>query len=467
MKFLSEDFLLDNKMARTLYHDFAEEMPIIDYHCHLEPQEIYENKKWESLTQVWLGGDHYKWRLLRAMGVSEELITGKGDDYEKFLAFAETLEHAYGNPIYEWTHLELKRYFGIDKLITRESAKEIWNQCNELLQSEDFTPRALIKKSKVQVVVTTDDPTSELEYHKKLASEEKNFKVLPGLRPDFLIEITNGQFEQYLSKLSQVVNKEIDSFDDIILALENRFDYFDHMGGRLSDYSLSTYYYDRAEKSVLDEIVKKARANQVVTEKEYNQYITELMLEIMRLNKKYNWTMQLHLNVNRSINGPALKNIGANTGFDTIGTQANISEQMTKLFSAAQDINVLPKMILYSLNPNDQIELATMIGCFQGGQVQKMQIGAGWWFNDTAEGMYKQLETFASQSLLSNFVGMLTDSRSFLSYPRHEYFRRVLCNFIGHLSESGRVPEDEKLLGKLVQNVAYNNVQNYFRFFED
>ncbi|USI66524.1 MULTISPECIES: glucuronate isomerase [Lactococcus] len=467
MKFLSEDFLLESEMARTLFHNYAEDMPIIDYHCHLEPQEIYENKKWENLTQVWLGGDHYKWRLLRAMGISEELITGNGEDYEKFFAFAETLEHAYGNPIHEWTHLELKRYFGIDKLITRETAKEIWDQCNEILQLRDFTPRMLIKNSRVQVVVTTDDPTSSLKYHKMLAEEETDFKVLPGLRPDFLIEITNGHFDQYLKELSEVVEQEVISFDDIVLALEKRFEYFAQMGGRLSDHSLSTYYYARADKSTLDKIIIKARENQHVTTEEFNQYITELMLAIMSLNKKFNWTMQLHLNVNRSINGPALKSIGVNSGFDTVGTQANISEELTKLFSAAADLDVLPKMILYSLNPNDQIELATMIGCFQGEQVQKMQIGAGWWFNDTAEGMYKQLETFASQSLLSNFVGMLTDSRSFLSYPRHEYFRRVLCNFIGNLSEAGRVPDDEKLLGKLVQNIAYNNACHYFRFFED
>lgn len=467
MKFLSDDFLLENEMAKTLFHHYAKDMPIIDYHCHLEPQEIYENKKYENLTQIWLGGDHYKWRLLRANGVPERLITGDASDYDKFLAFAETLEKSFGNPIYEWTHLELKRFFNIDKLISRATADEIWEEANAKLATDAFTPRNLIKNSKVKVLVTTDDPASDLPYHNLLSAEEKDFKVLPGLRPDHLITMRDGTFADYLTQLSAAAKIEITDFDSLIEALSARFAYFHEMGGRLSDHSLSTYYFVNSDRATIDQIIQKAIKNESVSDLEYHQYITALMLEIMKLNQKYGWTLQLHVNVNRSINPIALQEIGENTGFDTIGTQANISEELTKLFTAAAHLGTVPKTILYSLNPNDWMELATMMGCFQGTGVQQLQLGAGWWFNDTAEGMTRQLQTFASQSLLPNFVGMLTDSRSFLSYPRHEYFRRVLCNFIGSLSEAGRVPDSEVLLGKMVKDISYTNAHDYFGFFEN
>lgn len=459
--------MLSNEIAQDIFHGYAENMPIIDYHCHLDPQEIYENKKYANLTQIWLDGDHYKWRLLRANGVPERLITGDDDDYEKFLAFAEVLEKSFGNPVYEWTHLELKRYFHIDTLISRDTAKEIWDEANELLATDNFTPRTLIKNSKVEVLCTTDDPISELPYHKLLLEEERNFRVLPTLRPDQLFTITNGHFAEYLEELSKFSNVAISSFDDIISALHQRFEFFNQMGGRLSDHSLSTYYYAITDKAALDEIVNKVKENEELTDLEYNQYITALLLEIMKLNKEFGWTMQLHVNVNRSINTTALHTIGADTGFDSVGTQADISNELTKLFSKAAENSIIPKTVLYSLNSNDWVELATMIGCFQGDGVQYLQLGAGWWFNDSFEGMNHQLEIFASQSLLSNFVGMLTDSRSFLSYTRHEYFRRVLCNFIGSLSEMGRVPENKVLLGKMVQDISYNNAHDYFGFFED
>lgn len=468
MKFLSEDFLLENEMAKTLFHQFAEKMPIIDYHCHLEAQEIYENKKYKNLTQIWLGGDHYKWRLMRANGVPERLITGDGADFDKFLAFAETLEKSLGNPIYEWTHLELRRFFHIDQLLTRATAKMIWKEANEQLAAEAFRPRNLIKNSHVKAVCTTDDPVSNLNFHQLLAQEEQEFKVLPALRPDQLIEIRNGNFAAYLTKLSAISEVEITDFDSLIKALEQRFVFFEKLGGRLSDHSLSTYYFVQADRDSLDKIVQKAAANLVLTDLEYYQYLTALLLEIMKLNKKFDWTMQLHVNVNRSINPSALREIGENTGFDSVGTQPDMVGELTKLFGAAAAQEIVPKTLLYSLNPNDWLELATMMGCFQGGkQVQRLQLGAGWWFNDTAEGMERQLQTFASQSLLANFVGMLTDSRSFLSYPRHEYFRRVLCNFIGKWAETGRVPEDALLLGKLVQDISYNNAHDYFGFFEN
>lgn len=464
MKFISEDFLLGNQMSKTLFHGYAENMPIIDYHCHLDPREIYENKKYDNLTQIWLGGDHYKWRLLRANGVDEALITGDATDYDKFLAFAETIEKAFGNPIYEWTHLELKRFFKIDKLISRATAKEIWDEANQLLKTDAFKPRSLIRDANVKVVVTTDDPISDLSYHKKLAKEEQNFKVLPGLRPDQLLSIEKPSFSDYVTQLSSASGIKITGFDAIITALKTRMSFFNDMGGRLSDHSLSTYYYASASKATLDKIVIKSIKNEALTALEYNQYVTAFILASMQLNQEFGWTLQLHLNVNRSINPKGLLEVGADSGFDTVGTQPNISEEMTKLFTEAATRGVIPKTILYSLNANDWQELATMIGCFQGDCVQKLQLGAGWWFNDTAEGMHQQLQTFASQSLLHNFVGMLTDSRSFLSYPRHEYFRRVLCDFIGQLSELGRVPEDEALLGEMIQDISYNNACTYFGF---
>ncbi|QIL51179.1 glucuronate isomerase [Weissella coleopterorum] len=466
MELLDQDFLLENDAAKTIFHNYIENLPIIDFHCHLSPQEIYEDQKYENITQAWLGGDHYKWRLMRANGVPEKLITGDGDDFDKFDAFATTLESAFGNPIYEWTHLELKRFFGVDLEITHDNAQQIWDQVNAKLQSDAFSPRALIRNSKVELVATTDDPASDLKYHQLLAEEESEFKVLPALRPDNLTNINAKGFGVYLDKLSRVVGFEIKTFDDIIQALKARYNFFDSIGGRISDHSLSTYHFKMATNEELNKIVLKSINNEEVADEEVDQYLTMLLLELMVMNRDHNWTMQMHVNVNRSINVPMFEKLGPDTGFDSMGTQSDMVQELTKLYHQASKDDRIPKTIFYSLNQNDWMQLATMMGSFQSRGVQQLQLGAGWWFNDTADGMDRQLEVFASQSLLSHFVGMLTDSRSFLSYTRHEYFRRVLANYLGKLSEQGRVPKDMDRLGEMAKKISYKNAQKYFGFYD-
>ncbi|WEV36957.1 glucuronate isomerase [Lactobacillus sp. ESL0677] len=470
MSLLNQDFLLENDTAKTLFHDYAAKMPIIDFHCHLNPEEIYENKNYTNITRIWLNeghyGDHYKWRLMRANGVDEKYITGDGDEYKKFVEWAKTIEKSYGNPLYEWTHLELRRFFHIDEEFTQESAPRIWQKANELLQTEDFKPRNLIKNSNVKVVCTTDDPASDLKYHKLLKKEEQQngFKTLPAMRPDKLIQIDRDGYGEYLEELGKISGVTINSFDDIVKALHQRFEFFSEMGGRLSDHSLLTYHFKEATKDELDQIVKKGIENKPLSQTEIDQYLTMLLEKLMALNNEFDWTMQFHINSNRDLNRPMFDQLGPDTGYDAVGTQPDIVTHITKLYTTMQSENQVPRTIFYSLNNNDWMELATMMGCFQGGMVQKLQLGAGWWFNDTAEGIENQLRIFAQESLLPNFVGMLTDSRSFLSYPRHEYFRRVLCNFYGKLAEQGRVPDDTKKLGKIVQDISYNNAKNYFNF---
>lgn len=470
MSLLNKDFLLENNLAKTLFHDYAQKMPIIDFHCHLNPEEIYENKNYPNITRIWLNegtyGDHYKWRLMRANGVDEKYITGDGDEYQKFVEWAKTIEKSYGNPLYEWTHLELRRFFKIDDELTEESAPKIWQEANRLLQTEQFKPRNLIKNSNVKVVCTTDDPASELKYHKLLKKEEKQngFKTLPAMRPDKLIQIDRGEYGEYLETLSKVSSVKINKFSDIVAALHQRFEFFTQMGGRLSDHSLVKFHFNEASEEKLDEIVQKGINNAPLKQEEIDQYLTMLLERLMELNNEFDWTMQFHINSNRDLNHPMFEKIGPDTGYDAVGTQPDIVAHFTKLFTKMQDTDQIPRTIFYSLNNNDWMELATMMGCFQGGTKQKLQLGAGWWFNDTAEGIENQLRTFAQQSLLPNFVGMLTDSRSFLSYPRHEYFRRVLCNFYGKLAEQGRVPDNPEKLGKIVQDISYNNAKNYFNF---
>lgn len=472
MTLLNDDFLLTTPMAKKLFHDHAAKMPIIDFHCHLEPKEIYENKNYANITKIWIYengfGDHYKWRLMRANGVPEKLITGNGDDYDKFMAWAGTIEKAVGNPLFEWTHLELRRFFGIDEVFNRQSAPKIWEKANELLKTDDFKPRSLIRRSNVKVVCTTDDPASDLKYHKLLKEEEaeNGFKVLPAMRPDKAFNLTDDGYDAYLNELGNISETNITSFKTLIAALKQRFEYFQSIGGRLSDHGLNFFHFVPATEEEMDAIISKARANQSLTGKEINQYQTMLVEALMKLNKQFDWTMQFHMNVIRDANKPMLKQFGANGGFDSMGTQPDLAQEFMKLLISMQTQNQLPKMILYSLNPNDWMQLATGMGDFQQDGVQKIQLGAAWWFNDTFSGMTKQLTTMAEQSLLPNFVGMLTDSRSFLSYPRHEYFRRVLCSVIGRWAARGQVPEDEDYLGKIVEDISYNNAHDQFGFFD-
>ncbi|ANI96984.1 glucuronate isomerase [Pediococcus pentosaceus] len=472
MKFLDKDFLLESDMAKKLFHDYAEKMPIIDFHCHLNPEDIYENKNYPNISRIWLNegtyGDHYKWRLMRANGIDEELITGDGDEYEKFLAWADTIEHSYGNPLYEWTHLELKRFFNIDERLTVESAPRIWKKANELLATDDFKPRNLIKNSDVKLVATTDDPASDLNYHKLLKEEEETsgFRTLPAMRPDKLMQIEKPGFGEYLNTLSEISGISIKSFDDITKALRQRFEFFSEMGGRLSDHSLPTYHFVELSDSELDQIIAKAINGEKLTGEERDGYLTALLKVLMSLNNEFDWVMQFHINSGRDLNTPMYEKLGPDTGFDSMGTQPDIVTGLQKLLTEMSTKDITPKMIFYSLNPNDWMEIATLMQSFQGKTKQRLQLGAAWWFNDTAEGMDEQLRVFAQQSLLPNFVGMLTDSRSFLSYPRHEYFRRVLCNFLGKLSEQGRIPEDTEVMGKVVQDISYNNAYKYFGFFD-
>ncbi|MCH4058032.1 MAG: glucuronate isomerase [Lactobacillaceae bacterium] len=470
MTFLNDDFLLETTAAKTLYHDYAAKMPIIDFHCHLNPEEIYANKNFANITKIWLNegtyGDHYKWRLMRANGVPEELITGDGDDYDKFMAWAATIEKSMGNPLYEWTHLELRRFFGINDVFNTKTAPAIWKQANELLQTADFKPRNLIKNSQVKVVCTTDDPASKLKYHELLQADAATdgFKVLPAMRPDKALHIELAGYGVYLHELEQVSGMEIHSFADLIAVLKQRFAFFSRMGGSLSDHSLETFHFVEATTAELDEIVRKGAANETLTAVERDQYTTMLIENLMRLNNEFGWTMQFHINSARNLNQPQFAKIGADTGFDSMGAQPDMVTEFQKLLVTMCAEDNIPKTIVYSLNSNDWLPLLTVMQSFQGKGVQRLQLGAAWWFNDTAEGMTQQLTTFAEQSLLANFVGMLTDSRSFLSYPRHEYFRRVLCNYFGHLVEQGRVPDDLAILGQEVQDISFNNAKNYFSF---
>ncbi|MQM61374.1 glucuronate isomerase [Lentilactobacillus buchneri] len=472
MSLLNDDFLLTTPMAKKLFHDHAEKMPIIDFHCHLDPKEIYENKNYKNISRIWINegnfGDHYKWRLMRANGVPEDLITGDGDDYQKFLAWAGTIEKALGNPLFEWTHLELRRFFGINDVFNTKTAPAIWEKANQLLAIDDFKPRNLIKRSNVQVVCTTDDPASDLKYHKLLKKEEdqNGFKVLPAMRPDKAFNLTDDGYGDYLDQLAKVSGKKITSFKSLVGALRQRFQYFESLGGRLSDHGLNFFHFVKASDDEMNDIIDKARNNKQLTKTEIDQYQTMLVEALMHLNKEFNWTMQFHMNVIRNANKPMLKSFGTDGGFDSMGTQPDLAQEFMKLLMDAQEEDQIPKMIIYSLNPNDWMELATGMGDFQQDGVQKLQLGAAWWFNDTFSGMKKQLTIMAEESLLPNFVGMLTDSRSFLSYPRHEYFRRVLCNVIGEWAERGQAPDDEDYLGKIVEDISYNNAHDQFHFFD-
>jgi len=469
--FLDKDFLLTTDFARKLYHNHADKMPIIDYHCHLSPQEIYENENFHDLTQVWIGegniGDHYKWRLMRANGIPEKYITGDAKPFDKFLKWAETIEKSVGNPLYEWTHLELKRYFGINSVFNRDSASEIWERANQLLAKNEFRPRNLIKKFNVKVVCTTDDPVDDLRYHKLLKKEEDAncFKVLPTFRPDMALNIEKEGFSSYIKQLADVSGVQIKDFDSIKGALKTRLDFFYEVGGRLSDHSLEKYEYIETGKEELDAIVMKALNGGRISSNEANQYRTGLLKSLMKMYHDKGVVMQLHIHAYRDLNLPMFKKIGSNTGFDAM-TDKEVAENFGALFAAAEKHDSNPKTIVYSLNPKDWLPLVTIIGSFQKEVVQKFQLGCAWWFNDTRTGMRNQLTTFAEESLLPNFVGMLTDSRSFLSYPRHEYFRRILCELFGEWAERGQIPNDDEQIGKIVEDISYKNAYHYFGFFE-
>lgn len=468
---LNDDFLLTTPWAKRLFHDHAEHMPIVDYHCHLDPQQIYEDKRFKDLTEVWLydhgAGDHYKWRLLRANGEPEKLITGDGTPYEKYCAFVRAIEAAPGNPIYEWSHLELRRVFGIDLTINEKNADEIWGRANNVIAQPWFSARGLIEKFNVKCICTTDNPASDLKWHKLLAAEgdENGFKVLPTFRPDDLLGIDLAGFADYCKALSDVSGVDVHDYESLKAAVAQRVDYFHAVGGRLADHGANTFTFGAASETEVSSIVQKALEGEKPDVDEVTKYQTVMALFLMSQYDKHDWTMQVHGNCFRNDSTRDLAAIGKDAGFDSTGDQSDFVYQLKLLMDNAQQADGLPRMILYSLNASDWMALAALAGSFQGDCKERIQFGNAWWFNDTFTGIKRQLTIFAEQGLLANFTGMLTDSRSFLSYPRHEYFRRVLCNLLGEWVERGQLPEDEGYLGKVVEDICYNNAHEYFGFF--
>lgn len=463
-KFMDENFLLSNQTAIDLYHKYAKDMPIIDYHCHIDPKEIYENKKFKNITEAWLYGDHYKWRAMRSNGVDEKYITGDGSDYDKFVAWSKTLPMAIGNPLYHWAHLELQRFFGIYDVIDEETAPLIWEKANKLLSGEGFNVRDLIKKSNVKVICTTDDPTDALEYHLKLKEDDSfDVNVLPTFRPDKGMEINAEGFASWVKKLEEVSKIKITSYDEFLKALETRIEFFHSVGCRISDHGMNnTVLYSEVSKEEAEAIFEKGLEGKVVSLEEEKKYKTYTFRFLAKHYYKLGWTMQLHIAALRNNNTRMKEKLGADTGFDSINDES-IAYPLSRLLDSLDRENSLPKTILYTLNPKDNYVLGTMLGNFQGDGIPgKIQFGSAWWFNDNKDGMIEQMKALSNLGLLGRFVGMLTDSRSFLSYTRHEYFRRILCNLIGEWVENGEVPDNQKLLKKIVQGICYNNANEYF-----
>ncbi len=466
-EFLGENFLLPSGAAQRLYHDYAKAMPIVDYHCHVSPKEIWEDKRFENIAQVWLSGDHYKWRLLRANGVEEKYITGDGPDREKFQKFAELLPKAVGNPMYHWCHLELKNYFGYTGVLSGETAQEVWELCEEKLKEPDMGARGLIRQSGVIFVGTTDDPADSLEYHEKLQAD-KSLKTLvaPSFRPDKALNIEKTGWLDYVNQLSRAAGVEITGVDSLEEALKRRMDWFNVHGCRASDHGLDHMVFVAADRQKVDGIVKRALAGEAVAGWEAEAVKTALLLFCAEEYAERGWVMQIHYNCMRNPNSAMFRLLGPDTGFDCIGPH-NGGEALRALLDALYGKDRLPRTVLYSLDGSDNAFLDALAGSFQGGVPGKVQHGSAWWFNDTKQGMLSQLTGFAELGLLGNFIGMLTDSRSFLSYARHEYFRRILCGLIGGWVENGECPDDIPALGKLVQDICCRNAQRYFGLTEE
>ncbi len=462
--FLSQDFLLTNEVARRLYHEVAADLPIIDFHCHLPPQQVSEDYRFSNLTDIWLRGDHYKWRAMRSNGIDERFCTGDASDKEKFLAFARTVPYTIGNPIYHWTHLELRRPFGITGLNLNESnAERVWDQCNEMLSSPEFSARSIMQKMNVEMVGTTDDPIDDLTPH-KIVTADKDFPVqmLPSWRPDKAFNIHLDTFNDYMVKLGRAADVEITNFAQLCQALQVRLQHFADHGCCVSDHALDTVVYGEATEAELDAILAKRLAGGEVSELETAQFKTAVLVFLGREYSARNWVQQYHIGALRNNNQRMFNLLGADTGFDSIN-DGLVAEPLAKLLNALDRDDSLPKTILYCLNPRDNEVLATMCGNFQGGGIAgKIQFGSGWWFNDQKDGMERQMTQLAQLGLLSRFVGMLTDSRSFMSYTRHEYFRRILCQMIGQWVENGEAPADMDLLSRMVADISYNNAKNYF-----
>ena len=462
-EFMGEDFLLNTEVSKKLYHSFAKELPIIDYHCHVNPKEIYENKKFNNLYEVWLSGDHYKWRIMRSNGVDEKYITGDAPEREKFQKFAEALPKAIGNPMYHWCHLELKNYFDFDGILNGDTAEEVWNLANDKLQGDDLTVRGIIEKSNVSFIGTTDDPLDDLAWHKKIADDE-SFKtvVAPTFRPDKALNIEKKGWKEYIEALSNVSGINIVSLQSLKEALLDRIDYFAEAGCKASDHGLDYMVYDLRSHAETDEIMQKALNGEAVTKAEAEAFKTYLLLFCAECYHKFGMVMQLHYNCLRNPNSLMFEKLGADTGFDCIGPMES-SSSLPKVLDYLYRRNTLPRTIIYSLDASDNAFIDTILGAFQGTEAEgKIQHGSAWWFNDNKQGMRDQLISLANLSLLGNFVGMLTDSRSFLSYTRHEYFRRILCSLLGEWVENGEYPYDENALKTIVEGICHYNAKKYF-----
>ena len=468
--FLSDDFLLQTDTARRLYHDYAKNQPIFDYHCHLPVEEIATDKNFLNLTRIWLNGDHYKWRAMRANGINEELITGSASDHDKFRAWAATVPKTLRNPLYHWTHLELKHPFGIEGvLLNEDTADTIYSQCNELLAQPDFSTCGLMKRMNVKVVCTTDDPVDTLKHHQKIAAGGFcSTRVLPAFRPDKAMAVEAPEaYNTYLELLEQAADMDIVNYQDLLTALQKRHDFFHENGCRLSDHGLEQPYCEEFTDREIDDIFATVRSGKIVEISNVHQFKTALMLDLARMDAQKGWTQQFHFGALRNTNDAALKKLGPDTGYDSIG-DFEIGRPLAKFFNILSTEGNLAKTILYNVNPRDNELLAAMTGNYQDGSVPgKMQFGSAWWFNDQKDGMERQINSLSNMGLLSRFVGMLTDSRSFLSYPRHEYFRRILCNLFGGDVERGELPNDLELIGTTVADICYNNAVNYFGISPD
>ena len=463
--FLDSEFLLQTETARMLYHEHAQKMPIIDYHCHLNPQEIAENHRFADLTEIWLGGDHYKWRAMRANGVAEEYITGNKPSFEKLLKWADTLQHAMRNPLYHWTHLELSRVFGINKVLNPSSAREIYDECTAMLQTPEFRAQAIMERMNVDVVCTTDDPADSLEHHQAIRTTPLKTRVLPTWRPDKAMAIESSDYNNYLSRLEAASNTTILSFKDLLSALQKRHDYFAAEGCRVSDHGLTTFYASPYTDAEIESIFMKARMNKALTPEEADKFRSAFLYEMAVMDARAGWVQQFHVGPTRNNNARMFKLLGPDTGYDAID-DAPIATPMIRFLSRLEENGALAKSIFYNLNPKDSaVMMATAYSFNDGSLPGKMQYGSGWWFLDQIHGMEAQMNMLSDLGLLSRFVGMLTDSRSFLSYPRHEYFRRILCAMLGNEIENGELPASElPFIGNMVEDISYRNAKQYFGF---
>jgi glucuronate isomerase len=462
--FIHENFLLGNKTAEKLYHKYSENQPIIDFHCHLSPEMIEQDHQFANLTRAWLEGDHYKWRAMRSNGINEKFCTGNASDIEKFKKWAETVPVTAGNPLYHWTHLELLRYFNIRELLSPSTAESIYERASGLLQTKEFSTRSIIRKMKAEVVCTTDDPADTLEHHLKI-KDTFEIKVLPTFRPDNVIKTENPEkFMAYLNRLELVCGIEIRNFDTLVGALDKRHTFFHDMGCRLSDHGLDRFYHSLFTAQEINSIFKKLLKGEIISSEEAEKYKTAVMLELCRLNHKRGWTQQFHVGALRNGNSRMFRQMGPDTGWDSIGTTQD-PLKMSRFLSELDKNEQLAKTILYNLNPADNEMMITMAGNFNdGSSVMKVQYGAAWWFLDQKSGMEKHLKDLAAFGLLRRFIGMVTDSRSFLSYPRHEYFRRIVCNYVGEEVEKGLIPDEEEILKPIIEGISYRNAREYFGF---